>query len=307
MTLFNRPWLHFVVLGIVFFTLKGVIFPEPKTVIGPLHESRIAALQQQWFTRFGRKPSAVQKQKMITDELERDLLFQHALDLEFHRRDKIVYDQLIRNMHFLNMAEGKNNKELFQQALEMQLHLGDEVVKRRLIGRVQEHLLKENPPTAPTEAQLRAAFSERKEQFRRPARLSITQLFFNQNREAELDAIVATIQQQNFDAKTARHLSSPFMSGYEFHRQTPEQLARHFGAQFVAELVKAGPAKGQWVGPIRSIYGLHYVWINAIEPGREAQFTEVELQLRRDLEAKARTQALHYNVALLRNEYEVRL
>jgi hypothetical protein len=97
------------------------------------------------------------------------------------------------------------------------------------------------------------------------------------------------------------------MSGYEFHRQTPDQLSRHFGAQFVSELAQASPVAGQWLGPIRSIYGLHYVWINAIEPGREAQFTEVEPQLRRDLEAKARTQALHHNVALLRNEYEVRL
>ena len=307
LTRFNKPWLHFIVLGIVFFKVQGAVFPESKTKIGPLPESRVEALQQQWFSRFGRQSSTAQKAKMIADELDRDMLFQHALALELHLHDKIVYDQLIRNMHFLNMAEGSTSAELFQQALDMQLHQGDEVVKRRLIKSVEERLLIESPPAAPTEAQLRAEFSARREQFRRPARLSITQLFFDQEREAELESVIAKIQQQNFDAKTAKTLSSPFMSGYEFHGQTPDQLARHFGAQFVSELAQADPVAGQWVGPIRSVYGLHYVWVAAIEPGREAQFEEVEPQVRRELEAIARRQALKNAIAALRSDYEVLL
>jgi len=304
---FNKPWLHFILLGIVFFKVQGMIFPEPKVVIGPLAASRIEALQQQWFSRFGRQPSTAQKEKLIIDELDRDMLFQHALTLELHLSDKIVYDQMIRNMHFLNIAEGRNNTELFQQALAMQLHLGDEVVKQRLIKKVQERLLVESPPVMPTEAQLRTDFSDRREQFRLPARLSIEHLFFKRERETELESVIASIQQKNLDAKTARHLSSPFMSGYEFSGQSPEQLARHFGAQFVKALVQARPVAGQWLGPIRSLYGLHYVWVTAIEPGREAQFEEVEPRVRRDLEAKARTQALQYAIAALRNEYEVSL
>jgi hypothetical protein len=306
-TNFNKPRLHFIVLGVVFYNVQIAMFPEPKAVIGPLHASRIDTLQQQWFNRFGREPSAAQKQKMIADELERDMLFQHALDLDLHRRDKIVYDPLIRNMHFLNMAEGKDNSEMFQQALDMQLHLSDELVKRRLIEKVHERLLIKAPPAKPTEAQLRTEFSARKEQFRVPARLSISHLFFNREREAELESVISLIQENNLDAKTSRHLSSPFMSGYEFHSQTPDQLTRQFGAQFVSELAQASPVVGQWLGPIRSLYGLHYVWVSAIEPAREAQFEEVESQILRGLEAKARTQALQHAVAALRNDYEVKL
>jgi len=303
----NKPWLHFILLGIVFFKAQAVMFPEPKTVIGPLPATRVEALQQQWFSRFGRQPSAPQKEKMISDELDRDMLFQRALDLDFHLRDKIVYDQLIRNMHFLNLAEGRNNSDLFQQALEMQLHLGDEVVKQRLIKRVQERLLLESPPVAPTETQLHTDFSARQEQFRLPARLSIGHIFFNREREAEIKSVITTVKQKNLNAKTARYLSAPFMSGYEFSGQSPDQLTRHFGAQFVKELAQAGPVTGQWLGPIRSLYGLHYVWIAAIEPAREAQFEEVKSQVRRDLEAKARAQALQNAIAALRNDYEVSL
>jgi len=276
-------------------------------VIGPLHASRIDTLQQQWLNRFGREPSAAQKQKMIADELERDLLFQYALDLKLHRRDKIVYDQLIRNMHFLNMVDGKDNDELFQQALDMQLHLSDELVKRRLIEKAQSRLLSEASLAAPTEAQLRTAFSDREEQFRLPARLSIAHLFFTEEREEQIKSIIAEIQENKLDAKAARHLSAPFMSGYEFHRQTPDQLSRHFGAQFVSELAQASPVAGQWLGPIRSVYGLHYVWVTAIEPARDASFEEVEPQIRSDLETKARTQALKSSIAALYNDYEVKM
>jgi hypothetical protein len=303
----NKSWLHFIVLGVVFYNVQIIIFPEPKTVIGPLHVSRIDTLQQQWLNRFGREPSAAQKQKIIADELERDLLFQYALDLNLHRRDKIVYGQLIRNMHFLNMAEGKDNSELFQQALEMQLHLSDELVKRRLIEKAQNRLLSEASLTTPTEAQLRTTFSDRKEQFRLPARLSIAHLFFTEECKEQIKSIIAEIQENKLDAKAARHLSAPFMSGYEFHRQTPDQLSRHFGAQFVSELKQASPVAGQWLGPIRSLYGLHYVWVAAIEPARDASFEEVESKIRRDLEAKARTQALKKAIAALHNDYEVKM
>ena len=303
----NKPWLHFMLLGVVFYNVQIAMFPEPKTVIGPLNASRIDTLQQQWLNRFGREPSAAQKQKMIADDLERNLLFQHALDLKLHRRDKIVFDQLIRNMHFLNIAEGKDNGELFQQALEMQLHLSDELVKRRLIEKVQNRLLSEASLAAPTKAQLRTAFSDRKKQFRLPVRLSIAHLFFTEEREEEIKSIIAEIQENKLDAKAARHLSAPFMSGYEFHRQTPDQLSRHFGAQFVSELAQASPVADTWLGPIRSLYGLHYVWVTAIEPAREARFEEVEPQIRRELETKARTQALKNSIAALYNDYEVKM
>jgi len=187
----------------------------------------------------------------------------------------------------------------------MRLHLGDEVVKRRLIQEMQRRLLFANPAIMPTKAQVLAEFSARKNQFRLPVRYSIEHIFFNLDREAEVQSVIATIQQQQLDAESAKRFSSPFMSGYEFHGQTPDQLTRHFGVQFVSALAKAGSVAGQWMGPIRSIYGMHYVWVTAIEPGRAAQLEEVEAQVRRELEAKASTKALKNSIAELRSKYEV--
>ena len=302
----NRPWLHFLIVGVVFYQVQAIVFPEPKTVIGPLSESVHNALQQQWLTRFGNLPTAKQKTKMIADELDRDLLFQRALELHLHLHDSIVFDQLIRNMRFLDADTKKTSTELFQVALDMRLHLGDEVVKRRLIEKMKQRLLTINPPIEVTETQIAAEFIARKHEFYRSPRYSFAHVFISSEREAELKSVIKTIQDQRLTARTARYLSSPFMSGYEFQAQTAEQLTRNFGVLFISDLTKLGPVVGQWYGPIRSSFGWHYLWISAIEQGRDARLDEVTRQLRYGLEVSARERALQTAMAALRSEYEVR-
>ncbi len=301
----NRPWIHFIVLGSLLFYLQGVFFPAPKPVIGPLNESRLEALQQQWFASTGRMPTDEQRARMVAAELDRDMLFQRAIEVDLHLHDTVVYQRLLRNMRFLKLDEGKTDLELYEMALDMRLHLGDEVVKRRLIQVMEQLLLAANPPRQPTEQELAAEFEERKEELRRPPRYSIEHIYFNRDREAEIDAVIATITEQNLNATQARELSSPFLPGYQFRRQTPDQLARHFGASFVKNLQESNPTAGNWVGPVRSTYGLHYVWVDEMEADRDATLDEVRLQLLRDLESRAKALALRNSVDAMRENYEV--
>ena len=116
------------------------------------------ALQQQWFASTGRLPDPEQLDRMVTAELDRDMLFQRALELDLHLYDTVVYQRLLLNMSFLQMGEGMTEQERYEQALEMRLHLGDEVVKRRLIQVMEQLLLGYYPPQPPTEADLLAEF-----------------------------------------------------------------------------------------------------------------------------------------------------
>lgn len=301
----NRPWIHFVVIGIGLFWLQGKLFPEPKPIVGPLAEERVEALQQQWFSTVGRLPSEEQMQRMVSAELDRDMMFQRAIELELHLYDTVVYQRLLRNMHFLQLGEGKSDEELYEQALEMRLHLGDEVVKRRMIQIMEQLMLASNPPAKPSEEELAAEFASRKEELRRPPRYSIEHIYFNRERESEAEQIIATIDEQGMDPEQARKLSSPFLPGYRFARQTPDQLARHFGAAFVMNMEEAGPVARQWLGPIRSTYGLHYVFVGDLEPSRDSTLDEVRPLLERDLESRARSEALQESIARLREQYEV--
>jgi len=307
LTRLNRPWLHFIVLGCLLYYLQGVFFPLPKPVIGPLNAARLEGLQQQWFASTGRLPSPEQQARMVAAELDRDMLFQRAIELELHLYDTVVYQRLLRNMRFLQLAEGKTDQELYEEALAMRLHLGDEVVKRRLIQVMEQLMLAANPPQPVTEEELSAEFAKRREELRRPPRYSIEHLYFNRERESEIDGVITVIAEQNLTAAEAREMSSPFLPGYQFARQTPDQLARHFGAAFVKNLQQLDPQPGAWRGPVRSTYGLHYVWVGDVEMEREATLEEVRGQLLRDLESRAKATALQESIAALRENYEVRL
>jgi hypothetical protein len=302
----NRPWLHFIVLGCLLYYLQGVFFPAPKPVVGPLNAARQEALQQQWFATTGRVATPEQLQRMVSAELDRDMLFHRAIDLELHLYDSVVYQRLLRNMRFLKLGEGKTDQELYEQALEMRLHLGDEVVKRRLIQVMEQFMLASNPPAPTTREALQQEFDERKSALRRPPRYSIEHIYFDRAREDEIASVIETIRTEGLDATEARRLSSPFLPGYRFSRQTPDQLARHFGASFVKNLQDAQPSAGAWVGPVASTYGQHYVWVSEIEPERDATLDEVALQLTRDIDARARAQALRESIDRLRERYEIR-
>ena len=301
----NRPWLHFIVLGSLLYYLQGVIFPPPKPVIGPLSEERVEALREQFFASTRRMPTEEQVARMVDAELDRDILFQRALALNLYRYDTVVYQRLLRNMRFLKLAEGKTDEELYRQALEMRLHLGDEVVKRRMIQVMEQLLLSANPPPRVTESMLAAEFEERREALRRPPRYSLEHLYFSREREADMQSAIDTITREELDAAAARELGAPFLPGYRFTRQSPDQLARHFGAAFVENLQATDPQPGAWSGPVRSTYGLHYVWVEDIEPAREAQLEEVRSLLQRDIEARLRAEALREATARLREQYEV--
>jgi len=314
----NKPWLHFIVLGAVLFQLQSLLFPAPKAVIGPLSKARISALQEQWITSTARQPTPEQTARFIAIELDRDMLFQRALELDLHLYDAIVYQRLIRNMMFLQLAVDKSDISLFDQALEMRLHLDDEIVKRRLIQLMEEQLLAENPTPKPSKEEVAAAFENRKEELRRPPLYSIEHIFFARDSESKVAAAIATIIEQKLDVQSARQLGSPFLQGHQFARQTPDQLARNFGKGFVFSLEQAlgktlpqSKALSQtntqkWLGPIRSAYGLHYVWIAEFEPDRDAQLWEVEQQLRHDLEYARENQALECAIEVLRKDYEIR-
>lgn len=302
----NRPWIHFILLGSLLYYLQGVLFPAPRPVIGPLGGERIEALQQQWFASTGRLPSPEQLDRMVTAELDRDMLFQRAIEMNLHLYDTVVYQRLLLNMSFLQLGEGKTEQQQYEQALDMRLHLGDEVVKRRLVQVMEQLLLGYHPPRPPTEADLAAEFEARREELRRPPRYSIEHVYFNAAREGEADAAIARIRDEKLDAEAALELSSPFLPGYRFTRQSPDQLARQFGSEFVTNLEAADPRPGTWVGPIRSTYGLHYVWVSEVEAGRDATLDEVRVQLTRDLESRAADAALQESIAAMREQYEVR-
>ncbi len=301
----NRPWLHFLLIGAALFMLQQSLYPPARPSVGPLPEARTESLRRQWYVTTGRMPTTPQMQAMVGAELDRDILFREALEARVHEIDPIVQQRLVRNMRFLQLDRGRDDEALFREALRMELHLGDEVVKRRLVQVMEELLLAQSPPPAPSDAEIRDSFAERREELMRPPLYSLQQVYLSRDRAAEAEALLARFREEGLTPEQALDFSSPFLPGYRFPASSPAQLARQFGAAFVLNLEASEPRTGRWIGPVASTYGVHLVWVDAIEPARDAELEEVREQLLRDLELEKRRETLAAALTSVREHYEV--
>lgn len=307
MTLLRKPGLHFVLIGTLLFLLQGYLFPEPKPSVGPLQDTQLESLRRQWFATTARMPNDAQLAAMVRAELDREILFREALALNLYRIDPIVQQRMVRNMRFLKMDQGRDDATLFREALRMELHLGDEVVKRRLIQLMEQILLAQQPPVPVTETDLVAEFEVQSENLVAPARYSLQQVFLSRERGDEAEALLEKFREENIGPEEALEFSSPFLPGYRFASQSGSQLARQFGAAFVDNMKALDPHVGAWTGPVQSTYGVHLLWLDAMEAERPQTLAEVSDRLRRELEHQRRQAALDAAIAVVRERYEVLL
>jgi hypothetical protein len=86
--------------------------------------------------------------------------------------------------------------------------------------------------------------------------------------------------------------------------QTPADLvARDFGLPFAAALEKM--PVGEWVGPIDSSFGAHYVRVSQRTPALAPQLADVQGQVAREWENERRQHARNEAYTRMRRGYEV--
>ncbi len=181
---------------------------------------------------------------------------------------------------------------LFREARRLGLDQGDLVVRRRLVQKMELLLEDLAAPSPPTDAELQAWLAAHPEKYRAPARVTIEHVYFSRDRRkdaAEADARAAL-------ADPAAAAGDPFLSGRRLEHRTEQDLARTFGADFAAAVVKLAP--GAWAGPIASAYGRHLVRVEAVAPAATARLEDVRPRVladvvearRREAAAKARAE-----------------
>jgi len=300
-----KPWLHFVLLGCLYYLVQSFLFPESKPVVGPLSQERTEAIINKWTTISGTPPNQQKITDLISIELDRDMLFQEALDLNLHLRDDVVKQRLLMNMNFLRMTDVSNEQEQFQKALDLRLHLNDEVVKRRLISLVEQILLRANPTQTPSDQTIEEYFKKNSTNYLHPETYSFEQLFFPEEKIDEATNLMTKIAQENLTIDDIRDISYPFIQGQDFNQYSSNQLIQIFGQNFVKELQAFSIKSKEWIGPLKSPYGLHYLWIRDYSPAHQKEFSEVRAEIINVLEYEINAATLKQATAKLREKYKV--
>jgi len=172
---------------------------------------------------------------------------------------------------------------LYREALALGLDKDDTIVKRRMAQKMQ--FLAEDIAAAhePTTDELRSWFAENSDLFAMPPRLSFSHLYFSVDRRGERardDAAkaLAELAGRPADAEIAASLADPFMFRNDYGERTPQTIATEFGPEFAQAIAKL--PSGSWQGPVKSGYGWHLVFVEAVTPGRIPAFEEIEAEVK---------------------------
>jgi hypothetical protein len=193
---------------------------------------------------------------------------------------------------------------LYREGVALGLDRDDIVVKRRVRQKLEVMAEEETSAGAPTEAELSAYLAANQARFVQPALLTFEQVFLGE--EASSPAVVRAVA----DAREAmRNGADPGQLGKPTllprrMTQTPADLvARDFGEPFAAAL-EAAPI-GEWVGPIASSFGAHYVRVSERSPEVAPTLAAVRDQVVREWENERRLRALSDAYTQMRRRYEV--
>jgi hypothetical protein len=228
----RQPLLHFALLG-------GLLFAAKLATTGVIDHGRLATASAE------------------------DVLLHEALRLGLDRTDPVVRSRLVENMRFAGGGErAQDDDALFAEALALGMAHRDVVARRRLVQALEERLA---AGARVSEADVAAYVAVHPERYASPRRVTFEQVFLSADRHpGDLEAFARAVGAQlAAQPAAARQLGEPFLLGRQFVAQSEGDLARGFGEAFARAVMQAPPR--QWSGPIRSIYGAHFVRIDAIQ------------------------------------------
>jgi hypothetical protein len=165
---------------------------------------------------------------------------------------------------------------LVREAMALGLDRDDEIIARRLAQKMDFLLADLATLDEPAEEELRAWYDGNLDLFAIPPRVSFRHLYFAQDARgpdgarADAEALLPTLAGTGPDDPGLRGLADRFMFRDYYGGKSPVDVAKEFGPGF-AEAIFTLKA-GAWSGPIRSGYGWHLVWVDALEPGHAADF-----------------------------------
>src|SRR5215204_6436191 len=266
-TLLGEPMLHFLLIGIALFAADRWVSP------GDSGGRRIVITQgvvddlvTQHVAARGREPSTAELNHLI----------------ESYVRDEILYREGVR----------------------LGLERDDIVVKRRVRQKIEMIAEEDASTRAPTDADLSAYLTANPARFIQPAILTFEQVFLGQPSSGPgLVRAVADTRDGLRGGQDPEKLGKPTLLPYRMTLAPADLVARDFGAGFAAALENV--PVGEWVGPIDSSFGAHYVRVSDRTPAAAPVLAAVHDDVVREWENERRQRARNDAYSKMRGEYQV--
>ena len=266
-TLLSEPMLHFLLIGVLLFAAYQWMAP------GDSAGNRIVVTQgvvddlvTQHVAAKGREPSSTELNHLI---------------------ESYVHDEI-----------------LYREGVKLGLDRDDIVVKRRVRQKIEVIAEEDASTRAPTDGDLSAYLVGNQVRFAQPAILTFEQVFLGDSTSSpEVVQAVAVTRAALRNGTDPEELGKPTLLPLRMTETPADLVARDFGASFAAALVKV--PVGEWVGPIDSSFGAHYVRVSDRTPAAAPELAAVRDHVVREWENERRQRARNEAYARMRERYEV--
>ena len=284
-----RPLLHFFLIGALLFAAKvaferGGGDPPEITVRMPADAT----------------DSQVEK------EIRNQILLNEARRYGWYRTDPIVFTHLVRNMRFIEPDSTEDDLPLFMRALEMNMQEHDPVVRARLLYRARAalgYVPEDRMPTAEQLEEHRVAHADR---FERESKVRFQHVFLSGTKRGKAlasDAVAMRTQLDQLGDAPPKGLGDPLPGLRSVQSSTVSEVEANYGEELGA-VIEEGVI-GAWRGPVRSVYGLHFVRVLEKEPSSVPALTIIEAEVRADRLSEIKQELSKERMEALRDAYVV--
>jgi hypothetical protein len=299
------PFVHFLLLGgLLFLAVRFASLgpAEPDVVI---RAQDVEALEQDWIRRTGRAPNEAELSGMVERRIDEELMLVQAFELGWNRSDGVVVRRLIQNQRFLDPESEQDDAALLERAYAQGMDRSDIVVRRRLLERIRLTIGEFARRDEPDDALLREYMEAQSERFMRPEAIRVTQIFLSRDRrgaalEEDAERLGHQLESEPPSPDDALSFSDPLLIAHHLPLWSEEQLARRLGFEFADSAFDAPEAT--WTGPVKSSYGLHFVWVHERVPERLPELDPVRAEVRGALLHEREGEALERHLEALRRD-----
>ena len=274
--LLRAPLVHFVALGAALLAVRSRLetgpAPRPSLMI---RGADVARLAEAWTEEHGAPPDAAAMRRLVDAAIDEEVLYREALARGFDLQDGAVRERLVRLGSFVSEETARDRAALEREARRLGLERSDLVIRRHLVEMMRLAAGQVSERDLPSEAELAAYLARHAGEFAEPARVRLTHVYFAADARGEraaTDALAVLGELAGAGSEAGAERGDGFVRGSEFTGSRNE-LARVFGPGFAAAVDRA--PERTWVGPLRSVYGAHLVWIHAREPERTPALADV--------------------------------
>ncbi len=259
MKIFRDSITHFVLIGLALVAINHFWNryqgEQGRTIT--VSAAEIDRLSVLWANTAGRLPTGEDKQQIIDQYVQQEVLVREAQRLGLGDDDTIIKRRLAQKMDFLVSGESKS--------------------------------------TTPSDAELKAWFDANRDKFAAPERRSFVHIYLSPEKHGGTIERVAANTLQNLQSGADwKSLGDPFIQKRSYAAIPQSEVTRLFGPDFASAIFKL--QSGQWSPPVGSAFGLHLVRIEAIDDAAEADFepirAEVAAAWQEDQSARAKQVAL---------------